>query len=137
VAPAGGAAALPLLFDPDGVGVGVDVGVGCELGVLELDVPVDVVEGLVDDDDDPEELDDPEANCVVVVPGDEFIALAPPQPVAARDATASVPTAQNPFRFNCIMGPFGRWGADCLVTLGKHLLWINPVRVVVGLEKSP
>jgi len=125
VAPAGGAAALPL-FDPDGVGV--------ELGVLE--VAVEVVEEL-EEDDDPEGLDDPAVNCVVVVPGDELIALAPPQPVTASDPTASTPTAQNPFRFNCIRGPFGRWGADVEVTLGKHLLWINPVRVVVGLQKSP
>jgi len=138
IAPAGAAGALPL-FDPDVVGVGAGAGVGAgvgAVGVLEDDGDVVPVEEL-EEDDDPEGLDDPAANWVVVVPGDELMALPPPHPVTASEVTASVPTAQSPFRFNCIMGPFGRWGADVEVTLGKHLLWINPVRVVVGLQKSP
>ena len=137
IAPAGGAGALPL-FDPDVVGVGAGAGVGAgmgALGVLEEDEDVVPAEELEEGDDDPEGLGDPAANWVVVVPGDELMALPPPHPVTASDAMASVPTAQSPFRFNCIMGPFGRWGTDVEVTLGKHLLWINPVRVVVGLQK--
>ena len=118
-----------------GAGAGVGAGVGA-VGVLEEDEGVVPVEEL-EEGDGPEGLDDPAANWFVVVPGGELMALPPPHPVTASDATASVPKAQSSFRFNSIMGPFGRWGADVEVTLGKHLLWINPVRVVVGLQKSP
>src|ERR1700736_5388671 len=93
IAPAGGAGALPL-FDPDVVGVGAGAGVGAgvgAVGVLEEDEGVVPVEER-EEGDDPEGLDDPAANWFVVVPGDELMALPPPHPVAASDATASVPT---------------------------------------------
>jgi hypothetical protein len=116
-------------------------------------VPVPEVVELPDDepdDDDPEELeDDPEdAGCeepeelgdalvvavLVVLVDDAVSALEPPHPLMAKTATASVPTAQSSFKFNCNGEPFRRWGADSQAKLGEHLLWMYPVRVLGELQ---
>ena len=65
------------------------------------------------DEDDPAALEDeadPEevgvTAGVVILVEEGFIAFDPPHPVTAKAATASVPKAHNPFKFNCIRGPF-------------------------------
>jgi hypothetical protein len=106
-------------------------------------VVVVVVPDDVEDEDDPEEvgeLEDPEAAAgvvVLVVLVEAVIAFDPPHPVMAKAATVSVPMAQNPFRFNCIRGPFRRWGADSQAKLGEHLLWMYPASVLSELQNSP
>jgi hypothetical protein len=125
VAPAGGSGTLPLLPDPL-LGV-VVVEPEPELPVVEeepvevdpLEVPEDVPEvvpvdddpaALVDDpdevededDDDPEELDEPEAMAALVVLAVVVAVFGLAHPITAKTTSMNVPTAQNPFRFNCI-----------------------------------
>ena len=62
-------------------------------------------------DDEPEELDEPEAMAALVVLAVVAAVFGLAHPVTAKMASMNVPTAQNPFRFNCIrtFPPVGDW----------------------------
>ena len=133
------------LEEDDPVGV-VDVPFEVDEEPEEPDEVPDEAVALPDVDDDPEELEEVAADDVADVP--EVLGTAaeaglaeavivvfdPPHPVMAKAAIARVPMAPNPFKFNCIRGPFRRWGADSQVKLGEHLLWMYTASCLSGLK---
>lgn len=146
VAPDGGAGTLPPLPDPD------DEEPEDDDPLEDVDVPLEVdevpdeaveVPAVEDDPGELEDVPDDELADVLEVLGTVaaaglaeavIVVFDPPHPVIAKAAMARVPIAPNPFRFNCIRGPFRRWGADSQVKLEEHLLWMYTASCLSGLK---